>query len=76
MANKLANSNVKSYICVVSHKEWPEQLDDMVSWSEENCKEDWAYGLHHMQEPYKLVFAFYFYDVEDWTAFSLIWGLI
>lgn len=59
----------------VSYSEYPEDLDLMVLWCEENCLGRWAYGLQHSDKDASIEYAFYFRERVDHTAFNLIWGI-
>lgn len=66
------NDYSDSKTVIISYDDWPDELDQMISWCEINAIDNWSYGLHHDG---KIVYAFYFRNDHDWTGFKLTWGL-
>jgi hypothetical protein len=71
------NKHLKIYQrhVIVSREEYPEDMDLMIEWCQENCQYDWAYGLQHTGPDGSIEYAFYFYDKNECFGFSLAWGL-
>lgn len=58
----------------ISKTDWPDHINEMVIWCQDNCKADWSYGLHHGGKG-DTIYAFYFENNREAVQFSLIWGM-